>query len=323
MISLHVKMAFNTYERLTDRAWPSKVGYVRLVEFLEDGMKLLTLVAFFCSVQTYYVTPIHLFRRVFIAFRAFQRSLGSVRDYYQLVRNMNTLFEDATPEQLAEDPMCLICRQEDMQDGKRLPCGHIFHANCLHGWLATSNQCPTCRRSVRGEPPREPEQQPPRAEQQPNQPQQQPPAARNQLQHPIPRPAARRREYMDPIRVPFVMPTPPQTPEIEEPWQQPPELSFDQMEEQAPTNLNASEEIVDIQRNISLMREQMQCILQVLEVTEHQLAQLQNSTATPMEETKQESPQPLQEIPEEEARIPEENLSPREVLRRRRLQRFS
>ncbi|KAJ3414705.1 E3 ubiquitin-protein ligase synoviolin [Chytridiales sp. JEL 0842] len=31
---------------------------------------------------------------------------------------------------------------------KKLPCGHIFHFNCLRSWLERQQTCPTCRRSV-------------------------------------------------------------------------------------------------------------------------------------------------------------------------------
>ena len=66
-------------------------------------MKLVTLVIFLGTVQTYYGTPIHLFRRVFISFRAFQQHLAALRDYFRFVRNSDTLFENATQEQLAEN----------------------------------------------------------------------------------------------------------------------------------------------------------------------------------------------------------------------------
>ncbi len=32
----------------------------------------------------------------------------------------------------------------------QLPCGHIFHKNCLKPWLGHSKQCPNCRFDVEG-----------------------------------------------------------------------------------------------------------------------------------------------------------------------------
>jgi len=42
---------------------------------------------------------------------------------------------------------CVICL-EKMAVGDaalRIPCGHLFHKECLRTWLASSNQCPVCR----------------------------------------------------------------------------------------------------------------------------------------------------------------------------------
>lgn len=48
------------------------------------------------------------------------------------IRNMNTLYPDATEEELAQgDNVCIICREEMAQGCKKLPCNHIFHTSCL------------------------------------------------------------------------------------------------------------------------------------------------------------------------------------------------
>mmetsp|Transcript_28702 Transcript_28702/g.55858 ORF Transcript_28702/g.55858 Transcript_28702/m.55858 type:complete len:155 (+) Transcript_28702:694-1158(+) len=45
---------------------------------------------------------------------------------------------------------CTICR-EDFQIDKQteqaasLPCGHLFHVNCIKPWLMKRNACPLCR----------------------------------------------------------------------------------------------------------------------------------------------------------------------------------
>jgi len=31
------------------------------------------------------------------------------------------------------------------EEANRIPCGHLFHENCIKEWLRTSNQCPVCR----------------------------------------------------------------------------------------------------------------------------------------------------------------------------------
>ncbi|CAA6662018.1 unnamed protein product [Spirodela intermedia] len=45
---------------------------------------------------------------------------------------------------------CTICleRMAAMAEACRLPCGHIFHADCIRRWSRISCQCPLCRRCV-------------------------------------------------------------------------------------------------------------------------------------------------------------------------------
>ena len=61
---------------------------------------------------------------------------------------MNMYYPDATAEELASsDSVCIICR-DDMSvpaSTKKLPCGHIFHKNCLRSWFQRQQTCPTCR----------------------------------------------------------------------------------------------------------------------------------------------------------------------------------
>jgi hypothetical protein len=39
---------------------------------------------------------------------------------------------------------CLICR-EGMDCAKKLPCGHVFHLDCIRMWLQHQQSCPLCR----------------------------------------------------------------------------------------------------------------------------------------------------------------------------------
>ena len=118
-----------------------------MVEFVEEALRFLTLVCFFLSIQAFYGLPLHLIRRIIVSFRSFQRRFNSLRDYYRIVRNIHSLFPPATPEEIQENPMCLVCR-DDLHEAVKLPCGHLFHFVCLYEWLNRSHECPTCRRSL-------------------------------------------------------------------------------------------------------------------------------------------------------------------------------
>ncbi|OZJ04529.1 hypothetical protein BZG36_03983 [Bifiguratus adelaidae] len=48
---------------------------------------------------------------------------------------------------------CVICQDnlvsdEDPQPIRRMPCGHMWHEDCIFAWLKQSNTCPTCRYEV-------------------------------------------------------------------------------------------------------------------------------------------------------------------------------
>ena len=44
-------------------------------------------------------------------------------------------------------PICL-CEYEEKQELRRLPCGHLFHRECVDEWLLSRASCPTCRYSL-------------------------------------------------------------------------------------------------------------------------------------------------------------------------------
>ncbi len=50
-------------------------------------------------------------------------------------------------EEEEEEPLCSICMME-IEDGDRvgvLSCNHLFHADCLKGWIKRRNVCPLCQ----------------------------------------------------------------------------------------------------------------------------------------------------------------------------------
>ncbi|CAN0094711.1 unnamed protein product, partial [Ectocarpus sp. 13 AM-2016] len=97
----------------------------------------------------YGVPPLNLIRDVYMSFERLQRRLQAFYSRYrQLANTMDERFPDATEEELAEcEHTCIICR-DTMDAGKKLPCGHIFHFQCLRMWLQQQQACPTCRANI-------------------------------------------------------------------------------------------------------------------------------------------------------------------------------
>lgn len=125
----------------------------------------------------FYGMPIHIIRDVALTIRSFYKRITDFVRYRQATRDMNARYPDATPEEVAREDVCIICR-EDMRPWsqrapprdqpaenqantgaaaspidersrpKKLPCGHILHFACLRSWLERQQNCPTCRRPV-------------------------------------------------------------------------------------------------------------------------------------------------------------------------------
>ncbi|KAI0351005.1 hypothetical protein OH77DRAFT_1487968 [Trametes cingulata] len=186
--------------------WENKSMYIFYIELLTDFLKLATYMTFFMIILTFYGLPLNIIRDVFVTARSFITRLRALIRYHNATRDMDRRYPDATEAELAEmsDRTCIICREEmqsrnapapadnaangDEQqqqqatplppaDGpnmtpKKLPCGHIFHFQCLRSWLERQQSCPTCRRTVLDN------NAPQNARQAPGQGQGQPPAAR-------------------------------------------------------------------------------------------------------------------------------------------------
>ena len=49
-----------------------------------------------------------------------------------------------------EFPVCPVCTEDIKVSEKAMfmPCGHIFHPDCLKPWLKDHNTCPVCRHEL-------------------------------------------------------------------------------------------------------------------------------------------------------------------------------
>ncbi|KAI1784254.1 hypothetical protein LXA43DRAFT_227670 [Ganoderma leucocontextum] len=179
--------------------WENKSMYIFYIELLTDFLKLTTYMTFFMIILTFYGLPLNIIRDVFVTARSFITRLRALVRYHNATRDMDRRYPDATEAELAEmsDRTCIICREEMQSrtvpqpdpagqgataegeqqqqqppppppaDGpnmtpKKLPCGHIFHFQCLRSWLERQQSCPTCRRTVlENDPPPNANQAPP------------------------------------------------------------------------------------------------------------------------------------------------------------------
>ncbi|KAH9913456.1 uncharacterized protein BXZ73DRAFT_92953 [Epithele typhae] len=134
--------------------WENKSMYIFYIELLTDFLKLATYLTFFMIILTFYGLPLNIIRDVFITARSFITRLRALIRYHNATRDMDRRYPDATEAELAvmSDRTCVPEHQQAQAappaDGpnmtpKKLPCGHIFHFQCLRSWLERQQSCPT------------------------------------------------------------------------------------------------------------------------------------------------------------------------------------
>ncbi|KAH8701003.1 hypothetical protein BGW36DRAFT_139274 [Talaromyces proteolyticus] len=143
--------------------WEEKGRWVFYLDLITDFCKLVVYLSFFAILFIFFGLPIHILRDVVVTIRSFGRRIIDFMRYRTATRDMNERYPDATPEEVAREDVCIICREEmtpwqqptpntqqvpDRLRPKKLPCGHILHFACLRSWLERQQNCPTCRRPV-------------------------------------------------------------------------------------------------------------------------------------------------------------------------------
>ena len=130
--------------------WSNKSVYTFYLNLLSDLFQLFVYLIFFAIVLSFYGIPLHIVRDLYNAFGNFKKRIADFIRYRRVILHMNERFPAATAEELSNvDATCIICREEMVYpNARKLPCGHIFHFDCLRSWLEENTTCPTCRNPV-------------------------------------------------------------------------------------------------------------------------------------------------------------------------------
>jgi len=149
ILHVFVKYVLHTVDLRRDNPWENKAVYLLYMELILGGVKVVLYVLFLAIMIKVHTFPLFVIRPMYLTIREFKKALSDVVLSRRAIRNMNTLYPDATAEDLsATDNVCIICREEMRLMCKKLPCNHIFHTNCLRSWFQRQQTCPTCRMDV-------------------------------------------------------------------------------------------------------------------------------------------------------------------------------
>jgi len=146
-----VKYVLHAYDLMGEHPWENKAVFMLYTELAVGFVKVILYMIFVGIMVRIYTLPLFAVRPMYLTMRAFKKAFNDVVLSRRAIHNMNTYYPDATEEELASgDNVCIICRDEMTvpSSTKKLPCGHIFHKNCLRSWFQRQQTCPTCRYSM-------------------------------------------------------------------------------------------------------------------------------------------------------------------------------
>lgn len=135
-----------------DNGWPGKSVCLFYIDLVHDVVSMTLFLVFMLTffVQNPSRLPIYMMADVIQVARKLAQRLRSFRRYRRISLNMEARFENATDEEIDKNEHCVICRDSlfEGSKAKKLPCGHIFHIDCLRSWLVMQQVCPTCRAEI-------------------------------------------------------------------------------------------------------------------------------------------------------------------------------
>ncbi|TRZ09920.1 hypothetical protein HGM15179_017179 [Zosterops borbonicus] len=163
VLTIFIKYVLHSVDLQNENPWDNKAVFMLYTELFTGLIKVLLYMAFMTIMIKVHTFPLFAIRPMYLAMRQFKKAVTDAIMSRRAIRNMNTLYPDATAEELqAMDNVCIICREEMVTGAKRLPCNHIFHTSCLRSWFQRQQTCPTCRMDVlRASLPPQPPPEPP------------------------------------------------------------------------------------------------------------------------------------------------------------------
>lgn len=142
-----IKLAVHLYERFTEEEFKNRDYRLSIVCFMINLPRLMILLLIVVWMIKSRLTIFYVFM-IFEFLVELIQLIKGFKKMRELTHNMEHLPQVSAEEMKSqEDNTCMVCFRE-MEDGRRLPCNHIFHSECLTQWIQKNSNhfCPKCKR---------------------------------------------------------------------------------------------------------------------------------------------------------------------------------
>ncbi|KAL5366991.1 HRD1 like membrane associated RING finger containing protein [Cryptosporidium parvum] len=130
--------------------WSNKNAILFYLEVFGDICSLITYLLFIILFLVLNPSriPLYIMGDIFHVLKALYSKLSSFRRYRKLTKNIETRLQEATLEEIERIDTCIVCRDTLYIGSKKIPCGHVFHLDCLKSWFIQQQTCPICRAPI-------------------------------------------------------------------------------------------------------------------------------------------------------------------------------
>lgn len=118
-----------------------RIIQIFIIDIIYIATRLVCVFLFFIITAVYFRLPFNLIREALGTTRMLHKKVKSLVQYMRISKELSKC-EDSSGE-----GTCPICFG-DMERGKKISCGHVYHISCLKKWVETSEVCPICRREM-------------------------------------------------------------------------------------------------------------------------------------------------------------------------------
>lgn len=142
-----IKLIAHIYERFTLYEFRNLDYRLSVLGFAINLPRLLLLIVFVLN----FIMSQHGLFFIFMLLELLVELVQLIKGFRkmkELTQTMDHLPKVEPPEmKQEEDNICMVCFRE-MEEGRRLPCKHVFHEECLKQWIQknTNHFCPKCKR---------------------------------------------------------------------------------------------------------------------------------------------------------------------------------